>query len=313
MPRIDPKRVRGVVKAAVAIGAAAGKAPSRLLVVGAGEPAAGLGAALSRGAADIAGGWSAGIDVLEAGAAGAVHGTWAAAVFVAQGKTPAAAAGKLAADLREAGVAVMVAVPVAADGQSPVPADWPARAGFRRGEIVRDRPGGAGLEELVARRLAERLGENGLALAARLPVVRAAVVRRIIDKAARQNGAVGAVVFVPGADMPVMTLNQVRMVLRIAAAYGEEVGSQRALEILSVVGAGFGFRALARQALDVVPVAGWALKGALGYTATLSLGKASLAYFDAGAPLAPARAKKISEKIDDFTRGPLGKRLISTG
>ena len=118
---------------------------------------------------------------------------------------------------------------------------------------------------------------------------------------------VGAVVFVPGADMPVMTLNQVRMVLRIAAAYGEEVGSQRALEILSVVGAGFGFRALAREALDVVPVAGWALKGALGYSATLSLGKAASAYFDAGAPLAPARAKKISEKIDDFTRGPLGK------
>ena len=32
-----------------------------------------------------------------------------------------------------------------------------------------------------------------------------------------------------------------------------------------VVGAGFGFRTVARELLDVVPVAGWALKGAIAY------------------------------------------------
>ena len=61
--------------------------------------------------------------------------------------------------------------------------------------------------------------------------------------------------------MPLLTLNQARLVLRIALAYGQTIDNQRALELLGVVGAGFGFRAVARELLDLVPVAGWAVEG----------------------------------------------------
>jgi len=79
-----------------------------------------------------------------------------------------------------------------------------------------------------------------------------------------------------------ITLNQIRMVLRLAAAYGEEIDRERAVELLAVVGAGLGFRALARQALTLVPGPGWAVKGGVAYAATLTLGQAAIAYFEGG-------------------------------
>ena len=70
------------------------------------------------------------------------------------------------------------------------------------------------------RALARRLGEDGTALAARLPVLRPAVCDELIGSFAKRNGLIAAAIFVPGVDLPVLTLNQIRLVLRIALAYG---------------------------------------------------------------------------------------------
>jgi uncharacterized protein (DUF697 family) len=143
-------------------------------------------------------------------------------------------------------------------------------------------PPGAGFPvEEIARAIAHRLGEEGTALAARLPVLREAVCRELISSFSRRNGVVGAAVFVPGADLPVLTLNQLRLVLRIAAAHGVEIDEQRAPEILATIGSGLAFRALAREALGAVPIAGWALKGGLAYAGTRALGEAALLRFAA--------------------------------
>jgi uncharacterized protein (DUF697 family) len=146
-------------------------------------------------------------------------------------------------------------------------------------DVVRADPGrGFPLEEL-ARVLAGRLGEAATPLAARLPMLRAAVCDQLVESFARRNAIVAAAVFVPGADLPVLTLNQARLVLRIASAYGVEIDAQRLPELLGVLGAGFGLRALAREALDAVPVAGWFLKGAVAYAGTRALGEAARRYF----------------------------------
>ena len=67
-------------------------------------------------------------------------------------------------------------------------------------------------------------------------------------------------VFVPGADLPVLTLNQVRLVRRIADAYGVEVDRQRALEVpaSSPLGSGSARSPAVRSA--TVPVIGRAVK-----------------------------------------------------
>jgi uncharacterized protein (DUF697 family) len=150
-------------------------------------------------------------------------------------------------------------------------------------DVVRVEPGHGFPIETIARVLARKLGENATSLARRLPVLRPAVCERLIESFARKNGIVGAAVFVPGADLPVLTLNQIRMVLRICAAYGLEVDNQRAPEILATIGAGLGFRTLARELLDLVPVAGWLLKGAVAYAGTKALGEATVRYCEARA------------------------------
>lgn len=134
----------------------------------------------------------------------------------------------------------------------------------------------------IAEIVADRADERAYMWAARLPVLRQAVVEHTIRKFSRQNAILGVAIFIPGADMPALTLNQIRMVFRIAAAYGEQIDRERAVEILAVVGAGLGFRAVAREALGFIPGVGWAVKGGIAYAGTRALGTAAAAYFDAG-------------------------------
>ena len=164
-------------------------------------------------------------------------------------------------------------------GAGPDPVDVP----FVLATNVLQAPPGAPLPiQEVVEAIAERADERAYMWAARLPVLRPAVVEHIIEKFSRQNGILGVAIFIPGADMPVLTLNQIRMVFRIAAAYGEEIDRDRALEILAVIGTGFGFRAVAREALGFVPGVGWAIKGGIAYVGTKALGRAAERYFEAG-------------------------------
>jgi uncharacterized protein (DUF697 family) len=133
----------------------------------------------------------------------------------------------------------------------------------------------------IAHAVAHKLGEDGTALAARLPVLRRAVCDELIRTFARKNAIIAAAVFIPGVDLPVLTLNQARLVLRIALAYGQEIDKDRALELLAVLGVGFGLRTVARELLDVVPVAGWAVKSAIAYAGTKALGEGAVRYFEA--------------------------------
>jgi uncharacterized protein (DUF697 family) len=149
-------------------------------------------------------------------------------------------------------------------------------------DVIVLRPGQELPLERLVERVADRLGEKSYVLAAKLPVIRNAVCEEIVRGFARTNGILGAAIFVPGADLPVLTLNQIRMVLRLAAAYGEQIDRERAVELLAVVGAGLGFRAVARQALILVPGPGWAIKGGVAYAATRTLGQAAIAYFEGG-------------------------------
>jgi uncharacterized protein (DUF697 family) len=229
----------------------------------------------------------------------------------------AARAGGVAPDALRAPVTLVreAQVPLLAvllDGDSAQAGSWVASDVFFAQEVAVVRPGEALARSDVARSMASLAKDHAVPLAARLPGMRAAVVDRLIQTAARQNGIVGVVVFIPGADMPVMTANQIRMVLQIAAAYGEHVGFDRAIEILSVVGIGFGLRTVAREALDFIPGPGWMFKGGFGYTATVALGKAAARYFEDGAPLTTSRVRRLTEKLGKIPN-PLSGRGSRTG
>ena len=141
--------------------------------------------------------------------------------------------------------------------------------------------GSVDLEELTTRVVRALDDDYLVALAKGYPPFRRAACEEIIRHNARQNAVVGALP-IPGADMPVMTANQARMVLNIAAAYGEELSVERARELLGVLAAGFGLRALARQAVKLVPLGGWAAAGVIGYAGTIAMGRATILYFERG-------------------------------
>jgi len=266
---------------------------ARLCLVGAGAELARVTRALSAGAADARGGVSAALDALapaEFPQDEGLAGRWDIVVLVAAG-CAAPDMAPIVRAVRGAGRQVIALV------QAPY-GDWIDAAGVFDDEVARgldgDHAGAPNLENRIVR----AAGDGAAALAVRLPAVRRAYCEHVVLANATQNAVIGAVVIIPGADMPAMTANQIRMVLRIAAAYGEQIGLDRALEILSVVGAAFAFRALARQALDLVPGFGWALKGAVGFTATVALGEAAIAYFEAGAPLQVSHVQRIERQLE---------------
>lgn len=149
-------------------------------------------------------------------------------------------------------------------------------------DVLSVRPGEALPVAAVVERIAERAGESAYVLSAKLPALRRAVCEDIVRSFSRQNGVLAAAIFIPGADLPILTLNQIRMVLRIAAAYGQKIDRERAVELLPVVAAGFGLRAIARSLVGVVPVVGWAAQGSIAFAGTRALGEAAIAYFESG-------------------------------
>ncbi|MHB1390637.1 MAG: DUF697 domain-containing protein [Thermoleophilia bacterium] len=151
--------------------------------------------------------------------------------------------------------------------------------------------------DVLAEAVVDAAGDQAVVLAARLPALRDEACRQVIRRTARQNAVIGCLFIIPGADMPVMTINEARMVLRLATAHGESVGTERALELLSVVGAGFGMRAIARQALDFLPGPGWIIKGAMAWSGTLTMGAAAGAYFSSPERLTPSRLAPLVDKI----------------
>ena len=121
-----------------------------------------------------------------------------------------------------------------------------------------------------------------LSFALAFPFVRRPMAMEAVYSTSVQNAGVGAMFIIPGADMPIMTGNQLKMLLQIAAAYGQPMTVDRAKELLAVVAGGFMCRNVAREAVGAVPALGWAIKGAVGYTGTLAMGRAAMEYFENG-------------------------------
>ncbi len=207
--------------------------------------------------------------------------------------------GAFAAELRGAGLPTMVlsncpgfVEQVAAAFGAPIPQGDLIAPKSAEGEGASAEP--LPLDEAAFASLDARMGEwvcavcreKRLAFAMSFPFVRKPLALDAVRTTSLQNAGVGFVVFIPGADMPVMTLNQAKMLLQIAAAYGCPMNLERAKELAFVVGGAFAMRSVARQAVAVVPGLGWAIKAAIGYAGTEAMGRAAIEYFEAGGDLA---------------------------
>jgi uncharacterized protein (DUF697 family) len=137
------------------------------------------------------------------------------------------------------------------------------------------------LEE-IGRLLARRLDGGAAALAARVPTLRPAISKELIRRAARRSGLIGAAVFIPAPDLPAISMEQARLVLRLALAHGHKLEPIRAVELAAVLAAGLGLRKLARRSRrGLLPA--WGVQGSIAYAGTLALGEAAMRYFESAA------------------------------
>ena len=89
-----------------------------------------------------------------------------------------------------------------------------------------------------------------------------------------------------GADFFLLTKNQLLLIFKIAAIHGEDIHDSTRIfrEMVPVVGAGFFWRTIAREAAAMVPMMGGAVpKVAIAYTGTMAIGRAADFYYTTGA------------------------------
>ncbi len=200
--------------------------------------------------------------------------------------------GAAAAAIRAVGVPVMVATTqptdvarIAEEGGHAVPEGdlaYPEMPEDAREPFALDDESAEALDERMGRWIVTVCHEKRLALAIAFPFMRRSLAKDAVQTTSLQNAGIGIVPLLSGADLPVMTLNQAKMVLQIAAAYGHEMNKDRMKELAAVVGSAFVFRTLARELVEFIPILGFIVKPSVAYGGTSALGYATIEYFEGG-------------------------------
>lgn len=110
-------------------------------------------------------------------------------------------------------------------------------------------------------------------------------------------------------DTIAITALQMRMLLRIAAAYGKKPEFARILELLPVVGGGYGWRTLAREASGFIPIAGIPIKAAIAYAGTLVVGQVAAHYYETGLQMSRGAVGAVYREATDRAKAFAGRAL----
>lgn len=114
---------------------------------------------------------------------------------------------------------------------------------------------------------------------------------------------------VAGADILLLTKNQILMLFRLAAIYGESYRLRdRVYEILPLLASALGWRTIARQLTGLVPAgAGVPLRIAISYSATYTVGRAAQVVFQEGRRPSRAELARIREQAAELGKTVMGK------
>lgn len=149
---------------------------------------------------------------------------------------------------------------------------------------------GAGVADRLIPAIVESHPWIAVALGRALPAYRRQLTERLVRSAAILNGIIAAEP-VPGLDVPFLLAGQVRMVLRIAAIYGESLSVRHARELLTTIAGGVGLRFLAGQLAKILPGPGWVIAGVVTGLGTWAIGEVAALYFETGKRLTPAQLR----------------------
>jgi small GTP-binding protein len=140
--------------------------------------------------------------------------------------------------------------------------------------------------------LIETSPEAALILGRQLPAYRLEAANKQVRTAALISLAAGLEPF-PLVDIPILLGNQIRMVLRIAAIYGEPLTASHARELVATMAGGLLLRYLAEELAKAVPFGGDLVSGAIAAAGTWSLGQVAIEYFEGGKKLGRKQVNDI--------------------
>ena len=126
--------------------------------------------------------------------------------------------------------------------------------------------------------------DKDVSLAANFAFCREAATARLVSRCAARNALMGIADFIPGAGMPLMTMNQINLGFDIAATYGQGLSARRIPEVAVIIAAGLVYRGAARLLLRGLPALGVAIKVGLAYGGTLVTGRMLAQHFMEGLP-----------------------------
>jgi len=171
---------------------------------------------------------------------------------------------------------------------------------------------GAGVTEVLLPAILKARPEIAVAMARSLPAVRKQLVHRIIHQTAWIT-ALTSLEPIPGLDIPLLLAAQTRMVLRLAAAYGQSMRVSYARELLTTIAGGLTSRYLALQLAKLVPGLGWLVSAALAAISTWGMGHAAATYFEAGATLKGSSLRALYQRLRRTAPAQLTQRTPTIG
>jgi small GTP-binding protein len=138
---------------------------------------------------------------------------------------------------------------------------------------------GTNLARWLLPRLVDAHPALAVAMGRALPAYRRRLANKVVRNASVFNAAIGTEP-IPGLDIPFLLGVQARMVLRIAAIFGEPMNVQHARELVATIAGGVALRYLAQESAKLIPGPGWAVAGAVAGVGTWAIGQVAIRYFE---------------------------------
>jgi len=129
-----------------------------------------------------------------------------------------------------------------------------------------------------------------------LPAFRRTAAARVVRTSAVTNSIVG-VEPIPGLAIPLLMAGHIRLVLRIAAIYGESVTAERARELIAAMAGGVLIRYLGGALAKFVPGPGWIVASALAWMGTIAIGQVAILYFEGGKQLSVPELRHLYQHV----------------
>ncbi len=183
-----------------------------------------------------------------------------------------------------------------------------ARLGVKDVIPISARDGDNVAEELIPA-LIEASPEAAMILGRQLPKFRREAATKVVRTAALVGLAAGLEP-IPLIDIPILLGNQIRMVLRVAAIYGEPLSARHLRELVTTVIGGLLFRYLAEEAAKIVPFGGDLVAGAIAAAGTWSLGMVAVEYFESGKKLSGDQLRDMFDRFYQKYRAQEDARAV---